>query len=88
MMLLICIHKSFFISDDFKKAVCYVTNIVNIFVSMFHLHDFEYYDIRPSFLHRNLVLMRPDPFLFPRLVIVFMVFYGFHYLRFREKDKL
>lgn len=42
MMLLICIHKSFFISDDFKKAVCYVTNIVNIFVSMFHLHDFEY----------------------------------------------
>lgn len=46
------------------------------------------YDIRPSFLHRNLVHMRPDPFLFPRLVIVFMVFYGFHYLRFREKDKL
>ena len=35
------------------------------------------YDIRPSFLHRNLVHMRPDPFLFPRLVIVFMVFYGF-----------
>ena len=66
MMLLICIHKSFFISDDFKKAVCYVTNIVNIFVSMFHLHDFEY----SSNVFSNLLLS----FCFSSSFIILMCF--------------